>query len=135
MMVLANIGHRNFRAVPNTQSAYATGIVAGDFNRDGKQDVAVVNTPPCKAPCNGSVTVFAGSGGAYFNPGKRYAIGMHGSAIAAGDLNGDGILDLVITNATTGDDADLSVLMGVAGGGFAAAHKLTQWAHLAMMRS
>jgi hypothetical protein len=125
MMVLTNIGHRRFRAVPNTQSAHAAGIVTGDFTRDGKQDVAVVNTPSCVAPCNGSVTMFAGSGGPYFDPGKRYTIGMHGSAIARGDLNGDGILDLVITNATAGDNADVSVLMGLAGGGFAAARNYT----------
>jgi hypothetical protein len=125
LTVLANLGHRNFRAAPNTRSAYASGIVTADFNRDGKQDAVVVNIPTCKAPCNGFVTVFPGSGSTYFNPGKRYPIGMHGAAIAAGDLNGDGNLDLVVTNATAGDDADVSVLMGVPGGGFAAARNYT----------
>ena len=121
LSILANEDHRHFRAAPTTHSPYATGIVAADFNRDGKPGVAIVNTPACAAPCNGSVTVFAGTGGEWFNAGKRYAIGMHGSAIAAGDLNGDGIPDLVVTNATVGDDADVSVLLGVKGGGFAAA--------------
>ena len=121
MTVLTNLGNRRFRGAPTTRSPYATGIVAFDFNQDGKQDVAVVNTPPAKAPCSGSVTVFPGSGNTWFNGGKRYAIGMHGAAIAAGDLNGDGIPDLVVTNATAGDNADVSVLLGVAGGGFAAA--------------
>jgi hypothetical protein len=50
---------------------------------------------------------------------------MHGSAIAAGDLNGDGILDLVVTNATPGDNADVSILLGIQGGGFEPAHNLT----------
>jgi hypothetical protein len=121
LVVLSNLGHRSFRAAPTTHSPHAAGIVSGDFNGDGKPDVAVVNLPPCKAPCSGSVTVFPGTGEAWFNPGKTYHIGMHGAAIAVGDLNGDGIPDLVVTNATPGDHADLSVLLGVKGGGFATA--------------
>ena len=70
-----------------------------DFNKDGKKDVAVVNTPACNAPCNGTVTVFPGTGATYFAAGKKYSIGMHGQAIAAGDLNGDGFQDLVVTDA------------------------------------
>lgn len=125
MVALSNLGHRSFRAAMTTHSGQATGIVAGDFNSDGRMDVAVVNTPTCKAPCSGSVTVFPGTGQTWFDPGKRYGIGMHGSAIAAGDLNGDGVPDLVVTNATAGDHADVSVLLGVKGGGFAAARNYT----------
>jgi hypothetical protein len=123
--ILSNLGARNFRGAPATNSAYAAGIVSADFNKDGKKDVAVVNTPTCTAPCNGSVTVFPGTGATYFGAGKKYAIGMHGSAIAVGDLNGDGYLDLVVTNATAGDNADTTVLLGVSGGGFSAAKNYT----------
>ena len=122
--LLYNIAARVFRAAPNTHSPYSTGIVAADFNGDGKKDVAVVNTPSCAAPCDGTVTVFPGEG-SYFNPGKTYPIGMHGSAIAAGDLNGDGVLDLVVTNGTAGDNADTSILLGIKGGGFEPAHNIT----------
>jgi hypothetical protein len=123
--LLFNQGGRQFFAASNTPSAYATGIVVRDFNADGKKDIAVVNTPPCKAPCSGTVTVFPGSGANYFNPGKSYSIGMHGSAIAVGDVNGDGIDDLVVTNATPGDNADTSVLLGIKGGTFHAARNFT----------
>jgi hypothetical protein len=99
--------------------------VVGDFNKDGKKDVAVVNSPTCAAPCNGTVSVFPGAAGSYFSAGKKYSIGMHGAAIATGDLNGDGFPDLVVTNTTAGDNADTSVLMGTAGGGFAAARNYT----------
>jgi hypothetical protein len=123
--ILYNEGNRLFRATPNTESGHASGIVAADFNKDGKKDVAVVNTPTCKAPCNGKVTVVLGTGEEYFGGSKSYTIGMHGAAIAAGDLNHDGILDLVVTNATPGDHADTSVLLGVKGGGFEAARNTT----------
>ncbi len=121
--LLYNLGGRTFRAAPNTHSPNATGIVAADFNGDGKKDIAVVNTPSCAAPCDGTVTVFPGEG-SYFNPGKTYTIGMHGSAIAVGDINGDGVLDLVVTNGTAGDSADTSILLGIKGGGFEPAHNI-----------
>ena len=121
--LLYNIAARVFRAAPNTHSPLATGIAAADFNRDGKKDVAVVNTPSCAAPCDGTVTVLPGEGN-YFAAGKTYTIGMHGSAIAAGDINGDGVLDLVVTNSTAGDSADTSILLGIKGGGFEPAHNI-----------
>jgi FG-GAP-like repeat len=100
-------------------------VATADFNHDGKPDVAVVNPPSCKAPCNGVVTIFPGTGGSYFAPGRQYTIGMHGSAIAAGDLNGDGVEDLVVTNATSGDAADVSVLLGNKDGTFQATRNYT----------
>ncbi len=123
--IFSNLGARNFRSAPATSSANAAGMVSADFNKDGKKDVAVVNSPTCNAPCNGSVTVFPGTGAAYFAAGKKYTIGIHGGAIAVGDLNGDGFQDLVVTDATAGDNADTSVLMGTSGGGFATAKNYT----------
>ncbi len=125
LSLLQNIGGGHFAAALVTHSSNATGIVAGDFNRDGKQDVAVVNTPNCKSPCKGTVTVFPGTGSNYFNPGETYPIGMHGTAIAAGDLNHDGILDLVVVNSVAGDAADTSVLLGNANGTFQPARNYT----------
>jgi FG-GAP-like repeat len=125
LSLFQNIGGGHFQAATVTHSSNATGIVAGDFNRDGKQDVAVVNTPNCKSPCKGTVTVFPGTGLNYFNPGKTYPIGMHGAAIATGDLNHDGILDLVVVNSIAGDAADTSVLLGNADGTFQPARNYT----------
>jgi hypothetical protein len=122
---LRNNGTGHFLGALSTSSPQAAAITSGDFNRDGKRDIAVLNTPSCKAPCHGTVTVFPGSGKNYFNPGSTYTIGMHGSVIAAGDLNGDGVLDLVVKNATPGDTADTSVLLGNTDGTFRAAHNFT----------
>jgi adhesin/invasin len=118
LSLLLNTGNGYFYAARNMSSPQAVAVAAADFNRDGLQDIAVLNKPSCKAPCNGTVTVFMGSGKNYFNPGQKYSIGMHGTAIAAGDLNRDGIQDLVIVNATSGDNSDLSVLLGNKDGTF-----------------
>ena len=58
-------------------------------------------------------------------PPSRHPIGMHGAAIAAGDLNHDGFLDLVVTNATAGDNSDIAVLLGTATGNFLPARNYT----------
>ncbi len=123
--VLVNRANRKFAGAINTASPLALGIVTADLNHDGKQDVAVSNFVQCSAPCNGKVSVLYGSGSGSLAAPKTYTIGMHGGAIAAGDVNGDGVLDLVVTNTYAGDNADTSVLLGIKGGGFQAARNYT----------
>lgn len=99
------------------------GFVAGDFNRDGISDVAV-NT------CSNAVSlvkVFTGSGKGYYNRPLSYPVAALGGLIVAGDLNNDGITDLVvIEGATTAIDCNssynpnpkMSVLLGRPDGTF-----------------
>ena len=116
--ILYGDGYGSFEAAPITESSLATGLASADFNHDGTPDVAVVNTPLCAAPCTGTVTVMLGTGKNYLGPGVQYPIGMHGQAIAAGDVNGDGIPDLVVVNNTDGDTYDTAVLLGNGDGTF-----------------
>jgi hypothetical protein len=103
--------------VGGSDTAAPIGLAIGDFNRDGKLDVALVG------PSNHagqSVAIFFGQGDGTFVAGPTYAVDVHSasSVILAADLNGDGILDLVVGGC--GGNC-VSVLLGKAGGKFAPA--------------
>jgi uncharacterized protein (TIGR03437 family) len=97
---------------------FATGagprsIVCGDFNGDGKLDVAVANSS------GNSVTVLLGNGSGGFTAaaGSPFAVGNGPQSLVAGDFNGDGKLDLAIVNSA---DNTVSVMLGAGTGQFTA---------------
>ena len=90
-------------------SLFGNNYVVGDFNGDGRLDLAGVGT---------AAKVRLNNGSGAFGPVVDYAIGGQGQDIAAGDFNGDGRLDLAVTinNAQIG----LSLLRGNGDGTFGA---------------
>src|SRR5579884_1007075 len=86
-----------------------TSVAAGDFNGDGKPDIAVTNQ-------NG-VTILLNNGTG-FAPAASYTVGTNPQAVAAKDFNGDGKVDLVVVNQGSGT---ISVLLGNGNGTFQAA--------------
>jgi FG-GAP-like repeat/Cep192 domain 4/FG-GAP repeat len=111
-------GSGQFQASAVTLNWYATSMISSDFNKDGIPDLAVVNNPVCAAPCTGSVSIIPGVGKNYLGAPVTYPLGFHGAGIAVGDVNGDDIPDLVVTNNTANDTYDLAVLLGNANGTF-----------------
>ena len=70
----------------------------GDFNGDGKPDVAVTT-----AAGNGSLLdVLTGNGAGGFSSFVAYPVGANPEAMTTGDFNGDGKLDLAYADSATG---------------------------------
>ena len=86
-------------------------LAVGDFNSDGKQDVAAANA----APVPGTVVVLLGNGAGAFGSPTSFAVGSSPESIAVGDFNADGIEDLVAANAAS---HTVSVLIGQGNGSF-----------------
>src|SRR5207302_5773726 len=68
----------------------------------------------------GKVSILVGKGDGTFQPAHSYAVGFNGRSVAAGDLNADGHLDLVVAGG-----AGVSVLLGNGDGTFQAAQNYT----------
>jgi len=88
-----------------------TYMVAADFNRDGKLDLAFVHGG------GSTLSVVLGNGDGTFQAPVSYATGNDSTHLATGDFNGDGKLDLVTTD---GADNTVSVLLGNGDGTFQA---------------
>jgi hypothetical protein len=87
-------------------------VAVGDFNRDGKQDLAVVNQGA------NNVSILLGDGVGGFGAPTNFAVGSNPISVAVGDFNGDGKQDLAVANLSS---ANVSILLGDGAGGFSAA--------------
>jgi len=109
VLLLAAPLHAQFQP----QTAYATGstpwgIAVGDFNGDGKLDIAVTNGG------DNAVSILLGNGDGTFQPQLVYPTGTRPTSVVAGDFNRDGKLDLAITTL----DNTVNVLLGNGDGTF-----------------
>jgi hypothetical protein len=99
------------------------GVAVGDFNGDGKLDLAIVNVCGSDSTCasEGTVSILLGNGDGTFQPQTTYSLGIPGGHIEVADFNGDGKLDLAITEcggSTCGSNGSVSILLGNGDGTF-----------------
>ena len=126
IFILLNKGDGTF-AAPISLSAGTNPdfVIAADFNGDHKQDLAIANQG------SGNVSILLGNGDGTFTLKSNNCVGNTlckgiPSSIAVADFNGDGKLDLAVTNY---DDTSVSVMLGNGDGTFLAPKVSTVWAN------
>jgi uncharacterized protein (DUF2141 family) len=93
------------------------GIALLDLNGDGKLDIAA---PGISNIYYGTLGVLLGKGGGQLADHVDYAVAAPPWAIAFGDVNGDGKLDLILASSAYGAHCWASVLLGKGDGTLAA---------------
>jgi hypothetical protein len=122
-------------------NAYA--VAVADVNGDGKLDLLVANfCAPGTTTCgqgisSGAVSVLLGNGDGIFQVASAFSSGGYGAeSVAVADVNGDGKLDLLVTNACISSfdcgSGTVGVLLGKGDGTFQTALTFTSGAYNAV---
>ncbi len=94
---------------PILLGSYLSAIVTGDFDGDGKLDLAVTDS------VGNTVTILLGNGDGTFGMPTTIPVGSGPDSIVAADFNNDGKLDLAIANF---GDNTITLLLGNGDGTF-----------------
>jgi len=96
--IFLNNGSGSFPATPDVEltSSHATvAVTSGDFNNDGRVDIAVVNQDAS------SVTAYLGDGAGNFTNKGDFSVGSDPVAAVAADFNGDLTDDLAVLSESS----------------------------------
>src|SRR5208337_5031214 len=92
-------GDGSFQAsLPYTTGTDPVAIVAGDFNGDGKTDLAVANAITQGHPSPGTVSIFLNNGDGTFRASGDYRAGPGVGDLTTVDFTGSGRLSLAVIN-------------------------------------
>jgi hypothetical protein len=131
--ILLGDGRGGFRQPPG--SPFPCGdspfnVAIGDVNGDGIPDLAIVNSPSSTADRSGrdGLTILIGDGRGGFTkmPGSPFPTAPRPNMVAIGDINGDGVADVVVSNP---DSDTITIFLMSRNGSVAARSTLTVPGH------
>ena len=99
-------------------------VAVGDFNGDGKQDLAVAYAG-FYPDQNGGVSILLGNGHGNFSAATNFGTVTDPLFVAVGDLNSDGKQDLVVPSGGPSGTGTASILLGDGAGNFSAPTNFT----------
>jgi hypothetical protein len=104
----------NFDQRPNPIQTDLGPLVAADFNRDGKTDIAVIDS------VSNTIRVFLGNGDGTFLPPLKYTTLIYPIQLVTADFDGDGNPDLAVVDRYSNG---FTVLHGQGDGKFGTARR------------
>lgn len=118
--VLLNDGAGNFDLVEDPMVGTGSGrVTTGDLDDDGDLDLIVISQQYGDAP--GEIDVLLNTGDGRFAPPVPTSTGPGAYSMAVGDVDDDGLLDLALADAFTGD---VRALVNIGGGRFSTAPRV-----------
>jgi hypothetical protein len=111
-----NKGDGTFTHTTATGGHGPTRLAVADLDGDGSPDLAMAN--PGIVDQGTTVSVLLNKGNGTFDPETQYQVGAGVFGVAAADLNGDGLIDLAVGQATGDEDAYHVIVLGNTGSTF-----------------
>lgn len=122
-------GDGTFGTAVKIAAVTGSSLSSGDFNRDGRLDLVVsepaaltLNLLTGTLPTAGPVAILLGNGDGTFAAGATYQPGFAPGPVLVGDVNSDGVPDLVVSSFTQG----LAVYIGKGDGTFTSTYNNTE---------
>ena len=127
--VLPGVGDGTFQSVitattdttvyPDNERTSPTFVAIGDFNGDGRGDLAVANHyNNIHGGPGDTISILLNTGGGTFSAPVTFTVGQYPTSIVVGDWNGDGRLDLAVAESTEYSVGRVRVLLGNGDGTF-----------------
>jgi FG-GAP-like repeat len=112
--ILLGNGDGTFKPAINFAVGNNPSLVAvGDFDNDGKDDLAILRPGVVGGSDKGDVTIFLSNGDGTFQKGQQISTFNNPTAVITADFNSDGAVDLAVSDASS-----ITIMLGNSDGTF-----------------